>query len=205
MAALSQHQDPRRAHPGTGLLGKASLFRPLGTVRCKGAPSFRTQLARDLACLLDVDDEVSGWSCLPAGLICDGEVHVPDLLVRRGDRHEFLDAGQGTGLASIENAAAARGCTYDFWPAARIREGFRLQNAKDLLRYARWECPLGDRVRLLAGLEENGSLTVAECLSAFRETRPIAGLATLALLRFVSIDIDSAPIGPSTSVRPWRA
>ncbi len=55
-------------------------------------------------------------------------------------------------------------------------------------------------MRLLAGLEENDSLTVAECLGAFCETRAIAGLAALALRRFVSIDIDSAPIGPSTSV-----
>ncbi len=204
MAALSQQQNP--SQPLTPrATSKASYFRPLGTVRCQGAPSFRTQLARDLACLLDVDDEVSAWSCMPAELSCDGEVHVPDLLVRRGDRHALLDAGQGTDLRWVEEAAATRGCTYEVWPPARIREGFRLANAKDLLRYARWECPLGDRVRLLAGLEENGSLTVAECLGAFTETRPIAGLAALALRRFVSIDIDSAPIGPGTTVRLWTA
>lgn len=204
MAALSKQQNLSQPHSPQAM-SKASLFRPLGAVRCQGAPSYRTQLARDLACLLDVDDEVSAWSCLPAQLGYDGEIHVPDLLVRRGDRHTLMDAGRGTGLLWIEEAAEARGCTYEVWSAARIREGFRLTNAKDLLRYARWECPLGDRVRLLAGLEENGSLTVAECLGAFRETRPIAGLAALALRRFVSIDIDSAPIGPGTTVRLWTA
>ena len=149
MAALSQREKSPQPHSPRAM-SKASLFRPLGTVRCQGTPSFRTQLVRDLACLLDVDDEVSAWSCLPAELVCNGEAHVPDLLVRRGDRHELLDAGQGTGLRWLEEVAAARGCTYKVWPAARIREGFRLANAKDLLRYARWECPLGDRVRLLA-------------------------------------------------------
>lgn len=180
-------------------------FRPFGTVRCQGTPSFRTQLARDLGCLLDMDDGVDAWSCLPAELFHGDERHVPDFLVRRGDRHELVDAGRGPGYCWLEAAAQDRGCAHVLQPSALIREGFRLANARDLLRYARWDCPLGDRVRLLAGLEENGPLTVTECLGAFRETRPIAGLAALALRRFVSIDIDSAPIGPSTSVRLWTA
>ncbi|WP_210388408.1 hypothetical protein [Mesorhizobium caraganae] len=74
----------------------------------------------------------------------------------------------------------------------------------DLLRYARWHCPLGDRVRLLAALDEHGSLTVAECLAAFHETVPIAGLSSLVLRRFVEIDLDEARIGPETAVRRIR-
>ncbi|RST85489.1 hypothetical protein EJC49_15485 [Aquibium carbonis] len=205
MAALSRHQNSRQAAPKPGAAPKASAFRPFPTVRCQGAPSFRTQLARDFACLLDVDDEVSAWSCLPAELARDDESHVPDFLVRRGGRHELVDTGNGPGFRWLSQEAEERGCAYVVVPSAVIREGFRLANARDLLRYARWECPLGDRIRLLAGLEENGSLTVSESLAAFRETRPIAGLAALALSRFVSIDLDSAPIGPNTSVRPWTA
>jgi len=34
-------------------------FLPKATVRCPADPVFRTQLARDLACLLDVDDNVA--------------------------------------------------------------------------------------------------------------------------------------------------
>lgn len=184
---------------------KTVAVRPFGTVRCQGTPSFRSQLARDLGCLLDMDDGVDAWSCLSAELSHGDERHVPDFLVRRGDVHELVDAGRGPGYLWLEEAAQDRGCAYVLQPPALIQDGFRLSNAKDLLRYARWDCPLGDRVRLMAGLEENGSLTVAECLAAFRETRPIAGLAALALRRFVSIDIDSAPIGPSTSVRLWTA
>ncbi|APH72871.1 hypothetical protein [Aquibium oceanicum] len=204
MAALQQ-PDPLQGPIPTKTGIASNLFRPFGTVRCQGAPSFRTQLARDLACLLDVDDDVAAWSCLPAVLARDDQSHVPDFLVRRGARHELVDAGSGPGYGWLSHEAEERGCAYVVVDSAVVREGFRLANARDLLRYARWECPLGDRIRLLAGLEENGTLGVAECLGAFRETRPITGLAALALRRFVSIDIDSAPIGPNTSVRLWTA
>lgn len=182
-------------------------FRPRGTVRCVGRPAFRSQLARDLGCLLDVDDTVDEWSCLPEFLCGGGDGHVPDFLVRRGDRNVLLDAVAAASDCPtewIEEAAEARGCFYEAWSADRIRQGFRLANARDLLRYASWECPLGDRLRLLAGLDEAGSMMVAECLPAFTETRPIAGLAALVLRRFVSIDLDEAPIGPETAVRRRR-
>jgi hypothetical protein len=169
-------------------------------VRCVGTPVFRTQLARDLACLLDLDDDVDAWSCLPE--VGQGG-DAPDFLVRRGDRHAVVDAGPGS--LSLKAAAEGGDYAYEAWPAERIRNGFRLRNARDLLRYAGWLCPLEDRIRLLAGLDEAGSLTVAECLAAFSETRPMPGLAALVLQRFVSVDLDAAPIGPETAVRRWRS
>jgi hypothetical protein len=54
-------------------------------------------------------------------------------------------------------------------------------------------------------LDEFASMTVAECLPAFRETVPIAGLSSLILHRFVEIDLDEARIGPETMVRRRRA
>lgn len=183
------------------------LFRPRGTVRCSGRPAFRSQLARDLGCLLDVDDEVDAWSCLPVMLLEGNNSHVPDFLVLRGSEHVLMDAVRHPGDAPhgwIEEAAAERGYGYETWRVERIRSGYRLSNARDLLRYAGWECPLGDRVRLLAGLDETGSMTITECLSAFRETRPIAGLSSLILNRFVEIDLDEARVGPETQVRRSR-
>jgi hypothetical protein len=53
-------------------------------------------------------------------------------------------------------------------------------------------------------LDEQGSLSVSECLAAFRETVPIAGLSSLILHRFVDVDLDEAPIGPETAVRRFR-
>jgi hypothetical protein len=80
----------------------------------------------------------------------------------------------------------------------------RVKNAKDLLRYAKFEAALSDRIRLLAALDEHGSLSVAECLNAFQETKPIAGLASLVLHRFIMMDLDDALIGPETQVRRKR-
>lgn len=82
--------------------------------------------------------------------------------------------------------------------------GYRLQNAKDLLRYGHCRATLGDRVRLLAALEEMGSLTIAECLSAIREGRPMPTLASLILHGFLEIDLDDALLGPETQVRRIR-
>ncbi|WP_245330996.1 hypothetical protein [Mesorhizobium sophorae] len=63
---------------------------------------------------------------------------------------------------------------------------------------------MGDRIRLLGALDEAGSLSVGECLPAFRETRPMAGLASLVLQRFVEVELDQARIGPETAVRRRR-
>jgi len=76
----------------------------------------------------------------------------------------------------------------------------RLQNARLVLPYARWRVSLDDRVRLLAVLDEEGSVTLAECLSIFRNTtRPVAAVASLALDRVVDLDLDT-PLGSRTRV-----
>lgn len=184
----------------------ARTFHPQGTVRCAGVPMFRSQRARDLACLLDLDPTVREWSCLPLTLRSGGAAHVPDFMVIREEGASLVDAIGGVVIptaAWIEAEAGRQGYAYDRVAADGI-ERTRLANARDLLRYARWQCPLGDRVRLLVALDEFASMTVAECLPAFRETVPIAGLSSLILHRFVEVDLDEARIGPETMVRRCR-
>ncbi|UIK14457.1 hypothetical protein LZK80_36660 (plasmid) [Rhizobium leguminosarum] len=72
------------------------------------------------------------------------------------------------------------------------------------MRYARHEAALSDRIRLLAALDEYSGLTVAEALGVFRETKPVAGLASMVLQRFVTMDLDERLIGPETIVRRKR-
>jgi len=180
---------------------EAVSFHPRGTVRCAGTPLFRSQLARDLGCLLDVDPEVEEWSCLPLVLRSGGRSHAPDFLVSGGQGTCLLDAAETAPEPWVEEVARREGFRYGWKSADEIRAGARLANARDLLRYARWHCPLGDRVRLLAALDEHGSMTVAECMRAFREAPPIAGLSSLILHRFVEIDLDDSRIGPETQVR----
>ena len=127
-------------------------FSPRGTVRCAGAPMFRNQLARDLACLLDLDPSVREWSCLPLALGSGDVVHVPDFMVVGVEGAYLIDAVETAEVSSspwIEAEAARCDCKYERVAAQEIRTGARLANARDLLRYARWHCPLGDRVRLL--------------------------------------------------------
>jgi hypothetical protein len=105
----------------------------------------------------------------------------------------------------ISDAAAATAHRYRIVDRSEIYDGFRLRNASDLLRYAGHNVPLGDRVRLLSVLDENGPLSFADCLRILRETQPVAGLASLILQGFVEVELDEALIGPETMVRRIRA
>ncbi|WP_245498844.1 hypothetical protein [Rhizobium leguminosarum] len=177
------------------------IFYPLSTVRCVGPVLFRDQLARDIGCLLDIDDDVVAWSCqsLP---VSDGQnTYRPDFVVKRADVSFVID-----GLRDDPPPPWVRDKVRDAGHAYELIERdavpyVRLKNAKDLLRYARHEAALSDRIRLLAALDEDSSLTVAEALMVFRETKPVAGLASLFLQRFITMDLDDRFIGPETIVR----
>ncbi|TCA18559.1 hypothetical protein E0H68_03750 [Rhizobium leguminosarum bv. viciae] len=185
-------------------------YRPFGTVRCSNPSYFRSQLARDLGCLLDVDDDVLGWCCRPYGmddLLRDrGWQGVsPDFMAtRRSGKDVYLTVVEGEGDPELTEIAACGRLTHQYVAKAEIRSGYRLQNSKDLLRYANYRCPLGDRMRIMSALEQEGSATVAECMGAFQELNPMAGLSSLILHRFVTIDLDAEPIRPHTIVRIFR-
>ncbi len=66
----------------TRLSAVQNAFVPSGAVRCLDRPLFRSQAARDLGCLLDVDAEVISWSCLPLELCSQKMSHIPDFAVR---------------------------------------------------------------------------------------------------------------------------
>ncbi|WFS02376.1 hypothetical protein [Rhizobium tumorigenes] len=186
----------------------SQIFYPLSTVRCVGQPAFRSQHARDYACLLDVDEGIASWTCVTPRLIHDEEVHDLDFVVTPLYGRRFL-ADVCRKLPDppdwVPDAAEAMG--YDYRPVAggELSTGFRLRNARDLLRYGFYKASLGDRVRLLAALDEMGTLTVAECLAAFIEGKPMASLASMAFHGFISIDLDDSLIGPETVVRRIRA
>lgn len=202
------------SHPHSGSTSKLDLtfreatqkrFYPLTTVRCSEPAAFRTQAARDLGCLLDVDDGVVAWSCLARAFDTVEGPWVPDFLVDYHDgTHTYLDVAIGPGLPWVTEAIACQREHHKFVSSDDIGAGYRLQNAKDLLRYGGRRTPLDDRVRLLAALDDAGATTVVECLGLFREVQPMTGLAWLALHRFISIDLDTGPIGPETVIRRFQ-
>lgn len=183
-------------------------FHPAATVKCDGPSVFRSQTARDVACLFDVNPSISSWHCMPMSLDYGGGVHIPDFGVLNEDGGRLLVDGSDRVMPvdskKIEATAETHGIRYRRLSAEEIYDGARLQNAKDLLRYGGSALALGDRLRLLAALEENGNLTVAECLTAFTETRPVAGLAQMILRGFIEVDLDMELIGPETVVRRIR-
>ncbi|MBY3255805.1 hypothetical protein HFO09_08910 [Rhizobium laguerreae] len=180
-------------------------FHPWATVRCSGTPMFRSQLARDLGCLLDVDRTVVAWLCLPRQVDADIGPHIFDFLVDYDDGASvYLDAVDEEGSPDITEAAAIAGLQHRFEFRDWIEDGFRLLNARDLLRYARWRTPLNDRIRMLAALDDAGSLQVGECLGIFREVAPMTAIAWMALHRLIELDLDECMIGPETLVRRYQ-
>ena len=139
------------------------LYFPLGTVKCQGFLVFRSQAARDLACLFDVDPGVRSWQAAPFELASGAGDHRPDFLVLYEDGGRELadpcDRPLPDGVC-LEDEAFGFGYSYRFYTISDIYHGHRLANAKDLLRYAGWNPGLDARVRLQAVLSEEGSLTV---------------------------------------------
>jgi hypothetical protein len=185
------------------------VYYPLATIKSQGTPSFRSQAARDFACLLDVDPDVVSWSSRDEDIdvIFETEVHTVDFVAETADGRIFYhDVGDALPAAPewIEFAVQQQGGIYNAMSMEGFTDSFRLLNAKDLLKYGGYRCSLGDRVRILSALDDMGSLTVTEALPAFREGRPMACLAVLILTGFLEIEMDEAPIGPETVVRRIR-
>lgn len=176
-------------------------FPPKATIRCSGTLSFRSRDARDLGCLLDVDDAVERWECLPIELRVGDLTLMPDFLVTFTSGRQCLMDASDHGNEGIEEAASAAGLAYEFVTREQREQGWRLRNARDLLRYGNYRCPLGDRIRVMTALDEVGSFSIADGLALFREIAPMAGLASLAFQRIVSLELDDALIGPDTCVR----
>ncbi len=183
-------------------------FPPPATVKCDGPSVFRSQTARDVACLLDINPDVTSWVCMPMVLEVQGKRHVPDFAVYRSGGAPFLvdapDQRHAIPPETIEAEAIARGWRYRMMDRTEVYGGFGLRNSRDLLKYGAHVAALGDRVRLLAALDEHGSLPFSECLSAFQEGPPVAGLASLILFGFLEVELYDAPIGPETLVRRIR-
>lgn len=181
-----------------------AILSPLKFSRCVGRFIARDQLARDVACLLEFEDAVSSWNCRSLQLRHSFDTYSPDFVAERQHDVLVIDAvGQHRPPPWISEAATREGFTYRTMSRGDI-DPIRLKNCKDLLQCSGGEVSLGDRVRLLSVLDQHSSLTLAESLTVFQETKPIRGLANMVIGRFIEIDLDTALIGPETVVRRYR-
>ena len=183
-------------------------YYPFATLKCVGRPLYRSREARDYACLLDVDTKVSAWRCVPQPIIHDSGAgnlrrHYVDFAVETRCEALLVDVC-GTNAVNatwIAEAAKKQGYRYQAVSFPELAGCTRLQNAKDLLRYAGYCAPLGDRIRILAALEEMGAMTLAECLSVVRESKAMATVATMILMGILDVGLDEALLSPDSVVR----
>lgn len=177
------------------------------TLRCVGRASFRSSAAFDLSCLLEIDGEVDHWRCDPPVLKLDEKEHRPDFLVVYRDGTATLadapDRVHPMDEAQLADAAHAIGKRYRQFSMQEIC-GHRLANAKDLLRYKAWSVPLAERLRLVAALEQEGSMPFSECMNAIGHRHAVPFVAALVCQQFLEVDLDMGPIGPETTVRLIR-
>ncbi|SSC65183.1 unnamed protein product [Ciceribacter selenitireducens ATCC BAA-1503] len=155
---------------------------------------------------MDLDPDVARWSTAPPLLRNGDDEYQLDFIVLTEGGSFLIDVGQEEPVPPIWLFAEIESMGHRYRSVAMIdfAESVRLRNAKDLLRYGFYRPPLGDRIRLLAGLEEMGSLTIAECLSAIQEGRPMPTLASLILQGFLEVDLDDDLLSPESQVRRIR-
>lgn len=204
---MASHDHTQQTAREGGTAAQFSSSRP--SVKGPAFATHRSKVARDLACILDLDPYVLQWSGSPQPLVTPRGEHIPDFRMQDTQGVWWLmdapDRKVPDSPQDLADAADAQAHRYRQATNSEIYDGFRLRNAKDLLRYAGRNVPLGDRVRVLSALDEHGSLSFADCLGAIRETQPVAALASLILQGFVEVKLDEEIIGPETMVRRIRA
>lgn len=187
---IRERETPVRRHASPNRPTAGSAYRPL---RCRGEVVLPSALALDVAQQLDVDPDVEHWRCrVPfgdEGLIADFATYGA-----RGEELLILRSA----VSDIDDRTSLPRCAR-FVSASDV-DPVRGENARLILPYARWRVSLDDRIRLLAVLDEEGSVSLGECLAIFRNTaRPIAAVASLALARVVDLELDT-PLGSRTRV-----
>lgn len=183
---------------------RPKIFYAEATIKNVGPVTFRSEHARDYACLMDVDPHVIEWRMAPRVTRHDGFAeHTIDFLAVFDNDRYLIDVGYEEPMPPSWVLPAVESMGYRYRPVAMVEvEGcFRLRNAKDLLRYGAYRPPLGDRIRILAAMEEMGSLTVAECMAAVSEGRPMPTVAALVLQGYLELDLDGGMIRPDTQIR----
>jgi hypothetical protein len=100
----------------------------------------------------------------------------------------------------IEAAVKAEGFGYSVWSADDLPQ-VRVQNARDLLRYARYEVSLVDRLLLLTALKEHGSMRLSEAITMAPGMRAIPVIAAMILRGQIETDLDEELIGPDSVIR----
>lgn len=181
------------------LNASAYKFPPSQVLKCHGEPLFRSQQARNLACLFDLSPNVVSWTCLPVLLRFGDGFHIPDFAVQRNDGDYLVDAARTPEWALT--AAETDGWLYDCISYKQDDKAEVIANAVDLIPYARASTvSLADRLRLLTALDEDGPLPLKYCIQLVRGSAdPLGAIAALYFSGEIVFDLTER-IAPETRV-----
>lgn len=181
------------------LKASTHAFPPSQVLKCRGEALFRSQRARNLACLFDLDPNVHAWTCLPVLLRLGDGYHIVDFAVQRQDGDFLVDVQTPPEWAI--KAAGSEGWSYDCISYKPDDNHALIANAVDLLPYASGSVvSLSDRLRLLTALDDDGPLSLKHCCQLVRGTAdPMATIATLYFSGEISFDLTER-INPETRV-----
>jgi len=174
-------------------------FPPSQVLKCRGEAIFRSQRARNLGCLFDLDPDVLAWTCLPILLRLGDGYHIVDFAVQRHDGDFLVDAVTPQDWAV--KAAESEGWRYDC-SSYRLDDNHALiANAVDLLPYAHNSMvSLADRLRVLSALDDDGPLALKHCVQLIRNSsEPMAAIAALYFSGEIRFDLTER-INPDTRV-----
>ncbi len=92
------------------------IYSPMATIKCDGRAQFRSEQARDFACLLDLDPEVARWSTAPP-LIRNGDEYQLDFVVLTETGSYLIDGGQDEPSPPmwLSSAITSMGIGTDLW------------------------------------------------------------------------------------------
>ena len=113
---------------------QGQAFYPSATIRCYGPAVFRNQFARDVACLLDIDDAIDEWRCQPLPFSDGQEFYRPDFVANVKNRIIVINAMTNGTPSWIERAVRADGHQYEAVHRPELPL-IRLKNAKDLRKH----------------------------------------------------------------------
>lgn len=181
------------------LNASAYKFSPPQVLKCRGEPLFRSQQARNLACLFDLSPNVIAWTCLPLLVRFGDCYHIPDFAIQRNDGDYLVDATPSPDWAIT--AAETDGWLYDCTSYKHDDNAVLIANAIDLLPYAGTSTvSLSDRVRLLTVLDDDGPLPLKHCVQILRNTgEPMAAIAALYFSGEIVFDLTKR-IDPNTRI-----
>jgi hypothetical protein len=103
--------DDRRDDAVPHKVTLSPIYTPMATIKCDGLAQFRSQQARDFACLLDLDPDVARWSTAPPLLRNGDDEYQLDFVVLTEGGSFLIDVGQEEPMPPIWLSASRHSST----------------------------------------------------------------------------------------------